>query len=90
MSIKTTKSGNSVSESLLFVEWSDYNENRLRYEGEFIEQSEPDIWNPNAQNATVIRYDKDCPHDLEKRRKYKRLSEYNSGLHEKDCGLRVI
>ena len=80
MSTKTNQSGGSRSESAPFVDWSEYNENRWRYEGDPKPAPEPDISNPDAQNATTIRYDIDCQHDPEKQRKYKRLSEYNSGL----------
>lgn len=80
MSTIASNSGGSRLESAPFVEWSKYNENRWRYEGDPEEAPEPDIWNPDAQNATTIRYDIDCRHDPEKRSKYKRLSKYNSGL----------
>lgn len=80
MSTIANQSGDPHLESVPFVEWSEFNDDRWRYEGDPAEVPEPDIWNPDAQNATTIRYDIDCRHDLEKRRKYKRLSEYNSGL----------
>ncbi|NHN57488.1 MULTISPECIES: hypothetical protein [Halorussus] len=80
MSTIASNSGGSRLESTPFVEWSKYNENRWRYEGDPKPASESDIYNPDAQNATTIRYDIDCKHDPEQRRKYKRLSEYNSGL----------
>ncbi|WP_135829861.1 hypothetical protein [Halorussus halobius] len=80
MSAKTNQSGGSRLESASFVDWSRYHENRWRYEGNPKPAPESDIYNPDARNATTIRYDIDCRHDPEKRRKYKRLSEYNSGL----------
>ncbi|UPV98775.1 hypothetical protein M0R88_09545 [Halorussus gelatinilyticus] len=80
MSTTASNSGGSRVESAPFVEWSKYNENRWRYEGDPKSASESDIYNPDAQNATTIRYDINYRDDPEKRRKYKRLSEYNSGL----------
>ncbi len=78
MSVKATKSGNSVSEPLPFVEWSDYNEYCWRYEGEFIEQSVPDIWNIiNNENP-------DCERLLNFF-----LSEHSSPSHEKRHPVKV-
>lgn len=80
MSTTATKSGGYAPESQRFVEWSDFNENRWRYAGETIDKPKPNVSNPDTQNATVIRYDIDCRHDSKNRRKYKLLSEYNTGL----------
>ncbi|SEO66876.1 hypothetical protein SAMN05216388_101697 [Halorientalis persicus] len=80
MSVTTTQSDGYAPESQRFVDWSNFKENRWKYVGETQPVPEPNIWTPDHSNATVIRYDKDCQQDPKKRKKFKRLSEYNSGL----------
>lgn len=80
MSTTATQSGGYAPESQRFVEWSDFNENRWKYVGETVETPEPDIWNPDTNNATTIRYDLDCRSGSRRWKRFKRLSEYNTGL----------
>ncbi|MFC7204708.1 hypothetical protein ACFQJC_14405 [Haloferax namakaokahaiae] len=80
MSATTTQSDGYAPESQPFIEWSDFNENREKYTGIICEEAEPDIWNPDTQNATTIRYDIDCIDGSLAREKFKRLSQYNTGL----------
>lgn len=78
MNATAAQSDGYAPESQRFVEWSDFNEKRWKYVGETQPVPESDITDVDTQNATIIRYDKIA--DFEKRKKFKRLSEFNTGL----------
>lgn len=78
MSTTETQSGGYTSESQRFIEWSDFNEKRWKYVGETRPMPTSDITDVDAENETVIRHDEIT--DYHKRKKFKRLSEYNTGL----------
>lgn len=81
MSVTETQSGGYAPESQRFVEWSDFNENRWKYVGETQPMPESDITDVDTQNATTIKYDEIA--DLDKRKKFKMLSQYNTGLRNR-------
>jgi len=80
MSTTATQSGGYAPESQRFVEWSNFNEKRWKYVGEAVETSETNIWSPDTNNAMTIRYDLDCRSGSQRWKRFKRLSEYNTGL----------
>jgi hypothetical protein len=80
MSATATQSGGYAPESQRFVDWSNFNEKPWRYVEGGISPPDTDITDVDTQNATAIRYDKDCRQNIDKRKKFERLSEYNSGL----------
>lgn len=73
-----SKNGNYAPEGMDFIDWSNFNENRWKYIGETQPVPESDITDVDAGNATIIRYDKVT--DINKREKFKWLSEHNTGL----------
>jgi len=84
MSVTATQSDGYAPESQQFVEWTDFNENRWKYVGETKLRSESDITDVDTQNATVIRYDIDCQDGSDRWKRFKWLSEHNSGLRNGD------
>jgi hypothetical protein len=69
---------NYAPEGVPFVDWSEFNENRWKYVGETQPLPESDITDVDANNETIIRYDKIA--DINKRKRFKWLSEHNTGL----------
>ena len=82
-----SRKGNSIaieSEPLVFTDWSIYTRNKWRYKSSTVEQPNRDITQVDTENGSTIIYDKDCKDDPVKREKYKRLSEYNTGLRNRE------
>lgn len=78
MSATATESGVYAPEGMRFVDWSNFNENHRKYVGETQPVPESDITDVDTQNATIIKYGEIT--DFDKRKKFKRLSEFNTGL----------
>jgi len=64
-----------------FVDCSNFKKNRWKYVGETQPEPESDITDVDTQNATIIRHGDII--DLDKRKKFKLLSEYNTGLRNR-------